>query len=73
MLFHFGVADRLRDLPLMGLKEVCQHKHRTVEQPGKNPHNGQKADERRHGTLRRGFVPNGLPFFAAVVKDALKA
>jgi hypothetical protein len=57
----------------MGFEEVCQHEHGTIEQPGKNSHNGQKADERRHRTLRRGFVPYGLPFFAAVVKDALKA
>jgi hypothetical protein len=57
----------------MGLEKVGQHEHGTVEQPGKNPHNGQKSDERRHSTLRRGFIASGLPFFAAVVKDMLKA
>jgi hypothetical protein len=57
----------------MRFEEIRQHEHRAIEQPSKDSHNGQETDERWHGILRRGFILYGLPFFAAVVKDAPKA
>jgi hypothetical protein len=72
-LLDFDVTDRFRHLVLVRFEEICEHEHGAIEQPREKPNYGQEADEGWHYGLRPGLFLIGLPFFAPVVKDALKA
>jgi hypothetical protein len=71
-LFNFNVLDCLSHFVLLGLEVICQHEHGAVEEAGENTNGGQKADKGWHGRFPA-RLPAWLPFFAAIVKDAVKA